>query len=39
MTEEALTPTPFLFMSLSPGAHWYISGTVPQIHTVYPRNV
>jgi hypothetical protein len=26
-TEEALTPAPFLFMSPSPGDHWYISGT------------
>jgi hypothetical protein len=24
---------------LIPGAHWHISGTVPQIHTVYPENV
>lgn len=26
-------------LSLVPGAHRYISGTVPQIHTVYPGNV
>ena len=36
MIKEALTPAPFIFMSLSPGARWYISGPVPQMHTVYP---